>query len=270
MKKQLCLFTAAMLCLAFLASCGKTKTVHEISDFDSVSRVTVEENSESDQSRSPSQGNVVVKDKKYTFEGSNLVILEVENQTDKDYSITVHGSYLDADGNVLKTESQTFDQYYAGYKNYFLFRPGITFDKFTYTLEFAEASENLYVKDIGFEFQGLYESVHVVDELFEQGDYTQYPGVMGQFAYRYTGNAEHLEVLLDWILFDEQGEIIFIGYFGPWLEPGQNFDSYQNWWLYHPVTDHFEWPEGWKGDITAITAVHGTSTDYPVMPPFTP
>ena len=87
MKKQICLFTAAMLCLAFLSSCGKTDTTHEISDFDSVSRITVEEISKSDQSQSPAQGDVVVKDKKYTFEGSDLVILEVENQTDKDYPV---------------------------------------------------------------------------------------------------------------------------------------------------------------------------------------
>ena len=45
MKKAICLLITAYLCLAVLASCKETETKHEISDYDSVSRVAAEENS---------------------------------------------------------------------------------------------------------------------------------------------------------------------------------------------------------------------------------
>ena len=49
----------------------------------------------------PLSGEFVVKDKKYSFEGNDLVLVSVENQTNKNYSVTITGSYLDKDGNVL-------------------------------------------------------------------------------------------------------------------------------------------------------------------------
>ena len=86
-------------------------------------------------SEEPLTGEFVVKDKKYTFEGNDLVIVSVENKTNKNYSVTVTGTYLDADGKTLKTETQTSDQYSAGFCQYFLFEPKMKFDKFTYTFE---------------------------------------------------------------------------------------------------------------------------------------
>ena len=267
MKKAICLLVAASLCLAFLVSCRETETKHEISDYDSVSRITAEENDVSgnrtdEVSQAPAEGEIVVKDKKYVFEGTDLVILEVDNKTNRDYSITINGTYLDENGKTLKTETQTFDQYSAGYKNYFLFRPGINFDKFSYTVELNKASSTLFAKDIEFEFQGLSEFRSVISERIPLGDYKQYPGIMSQYAYKYSGN-ERVLINLDWILFNEKGEIIFINYRGDWLNPGQDFDTYDNHWLYHPATDVLEWPEGWKGNITAITAVHRVATTFP-------
>ena len=43
------------------------------------------------------------------FNGDDLVLLYIKNLTDKDYSVTIDGSYLDKDGNVIsETESEGF------------------------------------------------------------------------------------------------------------------------------------------------------------------
>ena len=78
----------------------------------------------------------------YTYVGNrgnvSIAILNITNETDKHYSITINGKYLDKDGKVLKTETQTWDQFKAGWQKYFLFRPGFAFDKFEYTIETKE------------------------------------------------------------------------------------------------------------------------------------
>ncbi len=77
----------------------------------------------------------VVSDKMYDFEGNNLVVVNVENNTNKNYSIYIHGQYLDENGKVLKEETKEFRGFAAGWKNNFFFTPGIPFAKFTYRME---------------------------------------------------------------------------------------------------------------------------------------
>lgn len=83
---------------------------------------------------SQSAGEFVVGEKKYTFQGNDLLLLSVENKTGSAYDVTVNGQYLDASGNVIKEESQTYVGFPAGWQNYFIFRPKATFDGFTYDL----------------------------------------------------------------------------------------------------------------------------------------
>ncbi len=83
---------------------------------------------------SQSDGEFVVGEKKYTFQGNDLLLLSVENKTGSAYDVTVNGKYLDASGNVIKAESQTYVGFPAGWQNYFIFRPKATFDGFDYDL----------------------------------------------------------------------------------------------------------------------------------------
>lgn len=79
----------------------------------------------------------VVRERKFDYKDNdhNLVVLSVENQTDKNYMLTVKGQYLDENGTVLKEESQTIEGFAAGWQNNLFFAPDISFDKFLYTLE---------------------------------------------------------------------------------------------------------------------------------------
>lgn len=80
----------------------------------------------------------VVKDKIYTYGKNNVALVSIKNETDKDYTLTVNGTYLDKDGKVLKTETQTFCDFVSGYQRYFLFCPETAFASFSYTLSYEE------------------------------------------------------------------------------------------------------------------------------------
>ena len=83
-------------------------------------------------------GELVVSDKKYTYNGNDLMLLHVENKTALHLNVTIKGKYLDKSGKVLKEESQTYYAFPSGWSNYFIFRPKMIFDSFDYTLEVKE------------------------------------------------------------------------------------------------------------------------------------
>ena len=77
----------------------------------------------------------VAKQKKYDYGENNIIILNVTNQNNDNYIVTITGYYLDSTGNVLKSETQTVQGYVAEYEKYFLFNPEIAFDNFIFTLK---------------------------------------------------------------------------------------------------------------------------------------
>lgn len=214
----------------------------------------------------PLSGEFVVKDKKYTFEGNDLVIVSVENKTNKNYSVTVTGTYLDKGGNVLKTETQTFDQYSAGYNGYFMFKPDLQFDKFTYEFKTKESEGPFYAKDIVFNFKGLSDELSIIDEQLAQNDYTKYPSIAATFAYRYTGDVS-LYPTLKWILFSEADTIIAMIDAKPMLQPNQEFDSEDMSILLQTLEDKLVWPEEYKGNVRAVVIVKDAEKfEMPPMP----
>ena len=117
-----------LLCAVLLFSgCAKYEE-HTIVSFDEESRIVIE-NSETDQI-----SELLIKEKKYTFEGKDLVVLDVTNITGSSLSVTINVSFFTKNGKTVKTQTQTFDQFYSGYQNYFIFEPKIKFDHFTYTV----------------------------------------------------------------------------------------------------------------------------------------
>ncbi len=181
MKRKILSFASVLLtAVLLLCSCsgdvGGT-SAGEISDYDSVQFIPVDDNtsatvnestadisdvqtescepaeSHEPESREPEESyehkdyseNVttqgsgfVVSDKMYDFEGNNLVVLNVENKTNKNYYLYIYAQYLDEDGNVLKEETRKFEGFAAGWKNNFFFTPEIPFAKFSYKMETKE------------------------------------------------------------------------------------------------------------------------------------
>lgn len=267
MKKLLVIILTLVLTLIVFTGCDEEGdssdlNIYSEASFDNESKFVPDEESKgSEVSEEALTGEFVVKDKKYTFEGNDLVIVSVENQTNKNYSVTVTGTYLDKDGNVLKTETQTFDQYSAGYSGYFLFKPDMQFDKFTYEFKSEETEGPFYAKDLTFKFNGFEEQWVTITEQELKNDFTKYPTIVAPLSIAYSGNVK-VHVVTYWVLLTETGEVIEIIFYEPWLNPGVELSDRQDFPLYQTMEDDFVWPEGWKNNVQAIPILKKIGLEY--------
>lgn len=281
MKKTLALIIAALICLTALCGCsgssdnvgtpsaqlpydeesyfipGETSKPTESPD-ESGEGSAVIPSDDSKPSEIGQPGGFAVKLAKYAYEGNNVAILNVTNETEKNYSITVHGSYLDENGNVLKTETQKWEQFEAGYQKFFLFKPDIQFDRFTYSLETAEFEGECPV--CGFEVKSceLKEVRFPVAELCEQGDRANHPQIITQIRTQNNGNKELDVGRLYLIVIGSDGEIYKIARIDSTgtkrYIPG--LESYRTVDLFYTTEDKIEWPEELKGEVTFIVACY--------------
>lgn len=231
----------------------------EVSDITSTESSKPDENSstsDESQDEKPNVGGFLVMDKKYTYKDKNVVIVNVENQTNKNYTVTINGKYLDKNGNVLKTETQTSNQYSANYQGYFLFDPDISFDKFTYTFDTKQSSGPFYAKDIVYVFKGLSEWKVPNGDLLAQGDFTQYPHICAGVNMAYKGTTQ-LFVKSTWVFINDKGQIVGFGDINePILsDPNPDFEGESHLQLYYTKEDKLVWPDEFKGEITAILIV---------------
>ena len=84
-----------------------------------------------------------VKEKKYTLDGKDFLLFSVENPTDISYGITITVKYFDSMGALIKKQVQSYDWFCENYQKYFLFRPGKTFDSYTYEVDFVKTEEEV-------------------------------------------------------------------------------------------------------------------------------
>ena len=80
-------------------------------------------------------GQFSLKEKKYDYNGANVTILQVENKSQQAYTITITGKFKDANGNIVKTESKTFEGFPAEWSNYFVFQPGIKYNSVSWDMK---------------------------------------------------------------------------------------------------------------------------------------
>lgn len=80
-------------------------------------------------------GQFSLKEKKYDYNGANVTILQVENKSQQAYTIKITGKFKDANGNIVKTDSKTFEGFPAGWSNYFVFQPGVKYSSVTWGME---------------------------------------------------------------------------------------------------------------------------------------
>lgn len=206
MKRILILYLVILALL--LAGCTVTPNGAEstrslfISDeavesFDEESRIYQETLSE----ETP-DGSFLVKQKKYSYHEKDLILLDVTNETDADYTVTVTGSYLDKDGNVLKTETQAFEGFAAKYQTYFLFMPKINFDSFSYEIALKPYAGECLAADID-----ILDGKRRIDKWKTGNTLHQ---LIASIEYK-NNSARPLTAALTCIFFDKNGEIFYIG-----------------------------------------------------------
>ena len=207
----------------------------------------------SDPDKTEQADGFMIKNKKYSYEGTDLVILDVKNQTDKNYTLTINGSYLDKDGNVIKTETQTFEGFCAGMQNYFLFQPKITFDKFTYTVEMIEYKEEClmsYFKLLDAKLTLKYSSANFIN-----GDTKMYPTIFASL-HEYNSHSEMLVLYKNVIVIDQHDQIYTIQYRYNTIQAQNETQGWDDYELYYELTDgEITWPDELEGDVKILLSV---------------
>ena len=199
-------------------------------------------------------GNLVAKDKRYTFDGNDIIMLNIENQTNVNYSVSVTGTCLDANGNVLYTETQSFDQFASGHKHFFLFRPEMQFDKFTYDFAVEQTDAEMYINHLEYVFGGLVEAKWPVMELVDQGDHSFYPVIIANCGFRSSAPAGlELNAIGNFVIINEREEVIAIKPVGTVVSPGEL--DYATLEMYYTTEDELVWPEEMKGEVYAVCAI---------------
>ena len=184
----------------------------------------------------------VVSGEKHTYKNKDVLLLNVKNQTDKDYDVTAVVHYFDAEGNEVKSQKQTFAGWASGYQNYFLFQPDITFDTFAYTLELEEfKGEECYTKDVTATFEGLRED-------FARP--VKYPLIYADFRVE-NRSGKALFIAGKRIVFDKYGNIYYMNEFSESLVSG--YENFNRLKVYSDETaEELIWPDELTGDVSGV------------------
>lgn len=263
MKKFLLISLTFMLTILSLSACSSVLNLLEelnapaeqntahlspIEKYDHESKIYPENNEKADES-------ITVKDIKCTYNNADLMILDIENNTAKNYEITVIGTYYDKNKLALQTETQTFDQLASGARHFVLFDPGITFETFGYTVEVQETDAQMYINDIEFVFSGLQEANWPIDHLADSGDLTPHPSIQSLFGYKNIGKDKSLGITVEGtvVLFNESDEIIAVYDMRSCVFNTGKTD-YATQQIYYTLEEKLIWPDAFKGEIRPLHA----------------
>ena len=298
MKKLLTLILAILLCLSVFAGCNTPQTPDDsntpeppkdvIDDYDNENEIEVEiggddegnknnennnnqnENKPDDEGKDPNKqpvtgpehtntiGKFVAKDKTYAYQGNNVTIIKLENQSEANCTVTIHAKFLSADGIVLKTETQSFEGFPAGWQNHFVFMPQIQYDAMEYTLDMKQYTGEMYFTSTsGFVLGKIYEDKVPLLQTIAQGDYEKYSLILAKFDSVGMPKTPYLKRLIS-IVFDNNGEIATIhtqrGSF--FSESGKK--GYYQVIVYTPpvpTKEPLDWPEELDGGVTGIVGI---------------
>ncbi len=164
-----------------------------------------------------------VKDKKYDYKNANVSILHIENKSQQAYTITITGTFKDSSGKVLKTESKTFEGFPVGWKNYFVFQPGIKYSSVSWDIK-ADLFSNetvakyltpgnavaLYISSLPSDGNGNLVIPTSPEEAAKCKNCVSLIAEVGNIRLPYKFNGE-LSYKCDLVLFDNDGEIFSIG-----------------------------------------------------------
>lgn len=231
-KRWSAILLAALLGAAMLAGCAKQKTgtAGTVSDYDSQSHFQIGASGEPSRPKdgsegvssaeSSAEGEFVVSEKKYSYQGEDLMLLHLENQTNRHYDVTVHGVYLDENGKPVKEESQTYKAFPSGWQNYMIFRPKMAFDGFAYTLEVTDYDPSDPIYCYEGEPLSSYTELTYTKELYWFRGFDANTDRDLMFRFQLTNHHPSRSIGIDFhaLVLDEQGEIY-----------GMDYEYYDTW-----------------------------------------
>lgn len=209
----------------------------------------------------------LVKGKKYTYYGNDVLIVNVENQTSKDYTITLRVTYYDETGKTIGRGSKTFNGFATGWQNYFVFQPNKLFDSFKIAIDTTEYNGIAYSQYLIAETSVQFEKNQIFMWVDPHGtqinyDYVPHTGIHAIINITNTFN-EQLYFGPDFVIFDNKGEIFYINTmrrstslspYSSYENPGESTQRivvYATDILWED-NDDFVWPEELTGEVAGI------------------
>lgn len=277
MKKILWLTLVVFILMAFLTGCNvktneTSKPIETVSfddpieSYDEESRFYFETESSdpsSEASQPPTNSDFLVRQKKYEYFEKDVIILEVSNETENNYSVTITGNYVDTNGSVIKTEKQTTIGFSAGFKKYYIFMPNMNFDSFSYELSVEKYhGQCLEANVISRFYPTKLEKGWAIDSSGNTIGYHQmYPVINCDVAFE-NKNGEDVFLVGTLIVFDNTGNLHCIWPLG--LEGvGPNDSGGKTVPIYYEVTDEkIDFPANLTGELKMIFTIDAIFTDY--------
>ena len=272
MKKLPAFVLAILLCLTTIVGCNTPQTTQTpddtntpeppedvIDDYDNENEIEIGgEQPEASPEHTNIVGKFVAKDKTYAYQGNNVTILKLENQSEVNCTVTIHAEFLSADGTVLKTETQSFEGFPAGWQNHFVFMPQIQYDAMEYTLDVKQYTGEMYFTSTsGFVLGDIYENKLPLPQTLAQRDYEKYSCIEAKFDAVDLPKTPYYKSLFI-IVFDNTGKIAVIKtQSGPYsCEYGE--EGYYQVLVYAPpvpTKEPLDWPEELDGGVTGIVGI---------------
>ena len=201
----------------------------------------------------------VIKAKKYVYGENNAVILSAENQSDKNYTVSINMTYYDDAGNEITQESQLYESFAANWQKYFAFDPGIPFSSYDFTVTTEEYVGECYAQYVEISFGGLSETMdNSVDLIEKYGDYTKFPTIMST-CYEKNSSGYQLKTGYHLVVIDNTGKIFSIGSCGGLIGAYAKGENYSNMQIIQFLDGELIWPDELKKDILGIVVLGNTS-----------
>ena len=258
MKKLPALVLAILLCLTTIVGCNTPETPQTPDDTNTPEPPEDVIDDYDNENEINTVGKFVAKDKTYAYQGNNVTILKLENQSEANCTVTIHAKFLSADGTVLKTETQSFEGFPAGWQNHFVFMPQIQYDAMEYTLNVKQYTGEMYFTSTsGYVLGKIYEDKLPLPQTLAQGDYEKYSCILAQFDSVGMPKTPYYKRLFS-VIFDNNGEVAVINTQHTAFSCEYGEEGYYNVLVFAPpvlTKEPLDWPEELDGGVTGIVGI---------------
>lgn len=281
--KKVALFLFLILTLSFAGGCNNPTSINDnfstagdvITEYDSTSRIIFEasKNDETEQETTfdETQNHIrglFIKEKKYSYESNNVVILNVTNETTNNYEVTITMTFYSNKGEKLNTQTQTYNDIAAQHSTYFLFQPNIPFDSYKYEVSTSLYKGECYLSNIE---SGSWNSDTAIfniyntpiNELDRQGDNTFYYALFSNFQLK-NNNKVKLYIRTIAVSINSNDEIAYIADGGDKpIEPNEiiNRSTLFHYQLEEFSLDRNTWPIELKGNLKLLIIPYSVLTE---------
>lgn len=196
---------------------------------------------------------IIVRDKKYVYNGKHIILLRFFNETEKLRNVGLLIKYYDGEGNLIKNETKYTMRIATGEERYDICTPGIEFESYDYTV-IAEDSAYLNTEDkVTLKWNGL-----ITTEAPLASDRNKYhPVIMGRVI-EYNGTDSEVSLSYTCIIFDSEGEIYTIAVTGAQRIAAHSYGSgyMPDFYVYRSEENKLTWPKELENGISVVLIPH--------------